>query len=117
MKDNHHLVFERLWNTAVRIQTKFGGGSIQGQNYCKCGILQLFHCCSKEFILVDCCCHRGLGVESVAEIVRLRILEGIMIVHDWAIVIGKCKKLGRVWLLVQDTNSKQKGLRNNDCRG
>ena len=71
------------------IQTKFGGGSIQGQNYCKCGILHLFHCCSKEFILEDCCCHRGLGVESVAEIV-----------HDWAIVIGKCEKLGHaVWLL------------------
>ena len=52
------------------IQTKFGGGSIQGQNYCKCGILHLFHCCSKEFILEDCCCHRGLGVESVAEIVH-----------------------------------------------
>ena len=53
----------------------------------------------------------------MAEIVRLRILEGIMIVHGWAIVIGKCKKLGCVWLLVQDTNSKQKGLQNNDCQG
>ena len=83
------------------------------------GILHLFHCCRKEFILVDCSSHIGFEVENVAEIMSLHISEGIMIVHDWAIVIRKC---ARNWVMFgcfcagnNQTCHKTERIKKNDC--